>query len=224
MGIRHWPEAERPREKLQEHGVAALSDAELLAICLRHGAQGASAVSLARSLLGRFGGLRALFCATPDDLLGCAGIGPARVSEFAAIAELGRRMLAEQVRRGTVISDPEAVRRFLLASLRDLEHEIFGCLFLDSRHRVIRFERLFRGTIDGASVHPREVVRAAIAANAAAVVLVHNHPSGVAEPSRADVRITGRLKSALELIDVRVLDHLVVGDAEVVSLAERGLL
>ncbi|TVS14527.1 MAG: JAB domain-containing protein [Gammaproteobacteria bacterium] len=224
MAIRHWPEMERPREKLQQQGVAALSDAELLAICLRHGVQGDSAVTLARDLLGRFGGLRALFRAPPAELLGCAGIGPARVSELAAIAELGRRMLAEQVSRGTVISDPVAVRHYLLGTLRDLEHEIFGCLFLDSRHRVIRFERLFRGTIDGASVHPREVVRAALAANAAAVVLVHNHPSGVAEPSRADVRITGRLKSALDLIDVRVLDHLIVGDAEVVSLAERGLL
>jgi len=224
MGIRQWPELERPREKLEAHGPSALSDAELLAICLRHGAQGTSAVALARSLLGRFGGLRALFRASNGELLQCAGIGPARASEFAAIAELGRRVLAEQLVRGAVMSDPAAVRRYMLGTLRDLEHEIFGCLFLDSRHRVIRFERLFRGTIDGASVHPREVVRAALAANAAAVVLVHNHPSGVAEPSRADVRITGRLKSALDLIDVRVLDHLVVGDAEVVSLAERGLL
>ena len=183
MTIRHWPEAERPREKLRLRGPAALSDAELLAICLRHGVDGESAV-LEESYTRR-----------------------AR-AELHAIAELGRRMLAEAVQRGEVFSDPGAVRRFLLGQLRDLRHEVFACLFLDSRHRLIAFERLFRGTIDGASVHPREVVQAAL----------------LAEPSRADVRITGRLKSALELVDVRVLDHMVVGDTEVVSLAERGLL
>ncbi len=224
MPIHQWPEGERPREKLSRQGPASLSDAELLAICLRHGAQGASAVELARGLLSRFGGLRALLRAPPAELLGCVGIGPARVCELAAIGELGRRVLAEPVLRGQVISSPDRVRDYLLGTLRDLEHEIFACLLLDARHRVIRFERMFRGTIDGASVHPREVVRTALAANAAAVVLVHNHPSGVAEPSRADVQITDRLKRALELVDIRVLDHLVVGDAEVVSLAERGLV
>lgn len=224
MSIQQWPVGERPREKLEQRGAAALSDAELLAICLRNGAQGCSAVELARNLLARFEGLRGLLRAPRQELLQCPGVGPARVCELAAIAELGRRVLAEPVLRGDVISSPARVREYLLGSLRDLDHEIFACLFLDARHRVIRFERLFRGTIDGASVHPREVVRAALAANAAAVVLVHNHPSGVAEPSRADVHITGRLKNALELVDIRVLDHLVVGDAEVISLAERGLV
>lgn len=224
MGIRQWPAGERPREKLAGHGAGALSEAELLAIVLGHGRRGASALDLARALLVRFGGLRGVFRASPAALCEVPGIGPARVSELGAVAEIGRRVLAERLQRGDVVSDPGAVRRFLLAELRDLEHELFALLLLDARHRLIRFERLFRGTIDGASVHPREVVRTALATGAAAVVLVHNHPSGVAEPSRADVRITARLKAALELVDVRVLDHLVVGDAEVTSLAERGLL
>jgi DNA repair protein RadC len=224
MAIRNWPEGERPREKLARRGAAALSDAELLAICLRHGGRGGSALGLARELLTTFGGLRGLLRAPSSALRRTAGIGPARASEFAAIAEIGRRVLAERLPRGAVISDPEAVRRWLLGTLRDLDHEVFALLLLDTRHRVIRFEPLFRGTIDGASVHPREVVRTVLEAGAAAVVLVHNHPSGVAEPSRADVRITARLRSALELVDVRVLDHLVVGDADVTSLAERGLL
>lgn len=224
MRIQDWPIAERPREKLAHRGAAALSDAELLAICMRHGGRGLTAVDLARGLLARFGGLRAVLRAPQRDLLAVPGLGPARIAELAAIGEIGRRVLAERLPRGDVISDPEAVRRWLLGELRDLEHEVFGLLLLDARHQVIRFERLFRGTIDGASVHPREVVRTALDLGAAAVVLVHNHPSGVAEPSRADVRITARLKSALELVDVRVLDHLIVGEMDVTSLAERGLL
>lgn len=222
--IRDWPAGERPREKLAARGPAALSDAELLAICLGHGARGCSAVDLARILIARFGSLRGVLRAQAADLLAVPGLGPARIGGLAAIGEIGRRVLAERVIRGDVISDPESVRRYLLSELRDLEHEVFGLLLLDARHQVIRFERLFRGTIDGASVHPREVVRACLACGAAAVILVHNHPSGVAEPSRADVRITARLKSALELVDMRVLDHLIVGEAEVCSLAERGLL
>lgn len=224
MRIRDWPAGERPREKLDALGEGALSDAELLAVCLRHGTAGASALELARDLLGRFGGLRGLFAAPVGELVRTRGVGPARVAELRAMGELARRALAEPLARGAVISDPEAVHRWLRLRLRDLQHELFALLLLDARHQVIRFEALFRGTIDGASVHPREVVRTALAHGAAAVVLVHNHPSGVAEPSRADVRITARLKAALELVDVRVLDHLVVGDAEVTSLAERGLL
>ncbi len=224
MRIRDWPAGERPREKLDMLGEGALSDAELLAVCLRHGTAGASALELARDLLGRFGGLRGLFAAPQSELARTRGVGPARVAELRAMGELARRALAEPLARGAVISDPEATRRWLRLRLRDLQHEVFALLLLDARHQVIRFEALFRGTIDGASVHPREVVRTALAHGAAAVVLVHNHPSGVAEPSRADVRITARLKAALELVDVRVLDHLVVGDAEVTSLAERGLL
>ncbi|MEE4300718.1 MAG: DNA repair protein RadC [Pseudomonadales bacterium] len=224
MRIRDWPAGERPREKLDALGESALTDAELLAVCLRHGTAGASALELARDLLGRFGGLRGLFAAPASELELARGVGPARVAELRAMGELSRRALAEPLARGAVISDPQAVHRWLRLRLRDLQHEVFALLLLDARHRVIRFEALFRGTIDGASVHPREVVRTALAHGAAAVVLVHNHPSGVAEPSRADVRITARLKAALELVDVRVLDHLVVGDAEVASLAERGLL
>lgn len=224
LRIQDWPEGERPREKLAQRGSAALSDAELLAICMRHGGRGSTAVDLARHLLSRFGGLRGVLRAEASALLAVNGLGPARVSELAAIGEIGRRVLAERLPRGDVISDPESVRRYLLGELRDLEHEVFGLLLLDARHQVLRFERLFRGTIDGASVHPREVVRTALGVGAAAVILVHNHPSGVAEPSRADVRITARLKSALELVDVRVLDHLIVGDVDVTSLAERGLL
>ena len=224
MRIRDWPCGERPREKLDALGESALSDAELLAVCLRHGTAGCSAVELARDLVDRFGGLRGLFAAPAGELARTRGVGPARVAELRAMGELARRALAEPLGRGAVISDPEAVHRWLRLRLRDLQHELFAVLLLDARHQVIRFEPLFRGTIDGASVHPREVVRSALGHGAAAVVLVHNHPSGVAEPSRADVRITARLKSALELVDVRVLDHLVVGDAEAVSLAERGLL
>jgi DNA repair protein RadC len=224
LRIRDWPAGERPREKLDALGESALTDAELLAVCLRHGTAGASALELARDLLGRFGGLRGLFAAPASELELARGVGPARVAELRAMGELSRRALAEPLARGAVISDPQAVHRWLRLRLRDLQHEVFALLLLDARHRVIRFEALFRGTIDGASVHPREVVRTALAHGAAAVVLVHNHPSGVAEPSRADVRITARLKAALELVDVRVLDHLVVGDAEVASLAERGLL
>lgn len=224
MSIRDLPAAERPREKLLVHGEAVLSDAELLALCLRHGGPGRSALDLARELLERCGGLRGLFAASGAQLGRLRGVGPARVAELRAMAELSRRALAEPLGRGAVLSDPGTVGRWLRIHLRDLRHEVFALLLLDARHRVIRFESLFRGTIDGASVHPREVVRSALEHGAAAVVLVHNHPSGVAEPSRADVRITARLKSALELVDVRVLDHLVVGDEDVVSLAERGLL
>ena len=224
MGIRDWPVTERPREKLDALGEAALSDAELLAVCLRTGSAGRSALDLALDLLGRFGGLRGVFTAPENDLLEANGVGPVRIAQLRAMAELGRRTMAEPLIRGCVIADPAAVHRFLRVRMRDLKHEEFSILLLDARHQVIRLERLFRGTIDGASVHPREVVRAALGHGAAAVVLVHNHPSGVAEPSRADVRITARLKSALELVDVRVLDHLIVGDMEVTSLAERGLL
>lgn len=224
MGIREWPAAERPREKLQRAGSAALSDAELLAIFLRTGMAGRTAVDIGRDLLARFGGLRRLLQAPPSELCACAGLGPAKAAQLHAALELGRRFLAEQLERGDVLTSPEATRAYLASRLRHLPHEVFTCLFLDNRHAVIVTEELFRGTIDGASVYPREVVRQALAHNAAAVIFAHNHPSGVAEPSSADIRITERLKAALALIDVRVLDHMVVGDGEVVSLAERGLL
>ncbi len=216
--------AERPREKLLAGGPDRLSDAELLAIFLRTGTPGRSAVDLARELLLGFGGLRGLLTADLASFVARPGLGPVKYVQLQAGLELARRHLEETVRRGPALCSPDAVRRFLRARLRDLPHEVFCCLHLDNRNRVIHFEELFRGTIDGASVHPREVVKRALARNAAALILAHNHPSGVAEPSQADEVITRRLKSALALVDIRVLDHLVVGDGACVSFAERGLL
>jgi len=224
LPIRDWPAGERPREKLLSGGPACLSDAELLAIFLRNGARGQSAVDLARELLIGFGGLRGLLTADLVSFSALPGLGPVKYTQLQAGLELARRHLEENLRRGPALSSPEAVRRFLRARLRDLPHEVFCCLYLDNRNRVIGFEELFRGTIDGASVHPREVVKHALARNAAALILAHNHPSGIAEPSQADEVITRRLKSALALVDIRVHDHLVVGDSACVSFAERGLL
>ena len=223
MPITDWPAAERPREKLIARGAAALSDAELLAIFLRTGVAGRTAVDLARDLLTRFGALRPLLQADLQDFCTAHGLGKAKYTQLQAVLEMGRRHLSETLKRGDAITSPEHTRRYLSARLRDYPFEVFACLFLDNRHRVIAFEELFRGTIDGASVHPREVVRRALIHNAAAVILSHNHPSGIAEPSRADEAITRRLKEALGLIDVRVLDHIIVGD-ELVSLAERGVI
>jgi DNA repair protein RadC len=222
--ISRWPIGERPREKLAERGPQALSDAELLAIILRSGPRGGTALALARELLARFSGLRGLFAAPSQRLFETSGVGPGKYAQMQASLELARRCLAEPLRRGAVLDGPAAAREMLLARLGDRPYEVFCCIFLDNRHRVIRMEELFRGTIDGASVHPREVVRQALSWNAAAVILAHNHPSGIAEPSQADEFITRRLASALALVDVRVLDHLVVGDGATVSFAERGLL
>lgn len=223
MTIRDWPADERPREKLLSRGPAALTDAELLAIFLRTGVAGKTAVDLARELLEGFGGLRPLLKADKKAFCTGNGLGEAKYAQLQASLEMGRRHLFESVKRGDVLSSPQDTRAFLTLQLRDAPSEVFACLFLDNRHRVIAFEELFQGTIDGASVHPREVVKRALHHNAAALILAHNHPSGVAEPSQADQRITHRLKDALALIDVRVLDHIVVGD-EVVSFAERGWL
>lgn len=223
MPITDWPADERPREKLLTRGAAALSDAELLAIFLRTGVPGFTAVDLARDLLSRFGGLRPLLRADLKAFCAVRGLGQAKYAQLQAVLEMGRRHLSETLARGDALSSPNDTRRFLLARLRDYPFEVFACLFLDNRHRVIAFEELFRGTIDGASVHPREVVRRALAHNAAALILAHNHPSGIAEPSRSDEAITRRLRDALALVDIRVLDHVVVGD-ELVSFAERGLL
>jgi DNA repair protein RadC len=224
LPIRDWPAGERPREKLLAGGPGRLSDAELLAIFLRTGVPGRSAVDLARELLLGFGGLRGLLSADLASFSALPGLGPVKYAQLQAGLELARRHLEETLRRGPALGSPDAVQRFLRARLRDLPHEVFCCLHLDNRNRVIAFEELFRGTIDGASVHPREVVKRALAHNAAALILAHNHPSGVAEPSQADEVITRRLKSALALVDIRVLDHLVVGDSACVSFAERGLL
>ncbi|OGT78292.1 MAG: hypothetical protein A3J35_00700 [Gammaproteobacteria bacterium RIFCSPLOWO2_02_FULL_52_10] len=224
MPITDWPKAERPREKLLSRGARALSDAELLAIFLRTGIQGKTAVDLGRDLLSRYQGLRTLLELDLQELSRNAGVGATKYVQLQAALELGRRYLETSLRRDTALASPGDTRNYLKARLRAYPHEVFACLFLDNRHRVICFEELFNGTIDGASVHPREVVRRAIYHNAAALIFAHNHPSGVAEPSQSDRLITRRLKDALGLIDVRVLDHIVVGDTEVVSFAERGLL
>jgi DNA repair protein RadC len=224
MPIKDWPEGERPREKLLERGAGALSDAELLAIFLRTGVKGKSAVDLARGLLVDFEGLVGLLSADRRRFCDGKGLGTAKFAELQAVLELSRRYLMSRVREGDVLTSPDATRDYLKMRLYGSPHEIFACLFLDNRHRVICYEELFQGTIDGASVHPREVVRHVLRTNAAAVIFAHNHPSGVAEPSQADLRITQRLKEALALIDVRVLDHVIIGDGQGTSLAERGLI
>jgi DNA repair protein RadC len=224
MPITDWPIAERPREKLLARGAGALSDAELLALFLRTGTPGKTAVDLGRELLIRCQGLRPLLELPRHECTGIPGIGTAKFVQFQAALELGRRYLESGLRRDIPLASPADTSNFLKARLRAYPHEVFACLFLDNRHRVIEFEELFTGTIDGASVHPREVVRRALYHNAAAMIFAHNHPSGVAEPSHSDRLITERLKHALDLIEVRVLDHIVVGDTEVVSFAERGLL
>ncbi|WP_290648417.1 DNA repair protein RadC [Aquisalimonas sp.] len=224
MAITDWPETERPRERLLAHGADALSDAELLAIFLRTGSRGQSAVDLARELLSRFGSLRGLLEADRDSFCAGPGLGDAKYTQLQAVLAMARRYLAADLERGDALTSPRATREFLQSRLRHQQREIFACLFLDNRHRVLGFEELFQGTVDSAAVYPREVARRALAYNAAAVIAAHNHPSGVAEPSRADEQITRRLKEALGLVDIRLLDHFVVGDGDPVSFAERGLL
>ncbi len=221
MSIRDWPADERPREKLLQRGAAALSGAELLAVLLGSGVRGQSALDLGRDLLARAGGLNALLA---GDLAGVAGLGPAKRARLIAALELARRALHEDLASRTALANPRDSAAFLKAQLAHRPYEVFACLFLDNRHRVLAFEELFRGTLDGASVHPREVVRASLKYNAAAVIFAHNHPSGVAEPSAADRNITRQLRDSLQLIGVRVLDHLVVGAGEPTSMAARGLL
>ena len=198
--------------------------AELLAILLRTGVNGQTAVDVARGLLTRFGGLRPLLQADRRSFCAGPGLGPASYAQLQGALELARRCLQERLSRGDILSSPEETCRFLRARLGDYPFEVFACLFLDNRHRLLAFEELFRGTVDGASVHPRELVRRALEHNAGALILAHNHPSGVAEPSQADHSITRRLTEALALVDVRVLDHIVVGDGETVSFAQRGWL
>jgi DNA repair protein RadC len=224
MAIKDWAPGERPREKLLEKGAAALSDAELLAILLRTGTAGQSAVEVARNVLENFQSLRKLMAADRQRFCAERGLGLARFAELQAALELGRRQLAETLADRQSLASPKATRAYLSSELRDLEHEVFCCLYLDKRHRLIQYQQLFRGTIDGASVHPREIVKIALQRNAAAVIIAHNHPSGVAEPSHADELITQRVKEALALVDIRLLDHIIVGDGACVSFAERGLL
>jgi DNA repair protein RadC len=216
--ISEWPDDEKPREKLLGKGSSGLSDAELLAIFIGSGRRGKTAVDVGRELLIRGGGLKPLLHLSQKQ----SGFGQVAWCRVQAALELGRRYLDAELREGDTLTDPVTSARYLKAKLAAYPYEVFACLFLDNRHRVIAFEELFRGTIDGASVHPREVVRHCLAHNAAAVILAHNHPSGVAEPSAADRAITMRLRDALALIDVRVLDHFVIGSDMPTSLAQRG--
>jgi DNA repair protein RadC len=222
MPISDWPAAERPREKLFARGPAALSDAELLAIFLRTGRPGCSALDLARDLITRFGGLRGLLEADRVHFCAIPGLGDAKYAQLAAVLELTRRHLEDALARGNALTSPDLTRDYLCSRLRHRDREVFLVLFLDNRHRLLAGEELFAGTLDGATVHPREVARRALALNAAAVIAAHNHPSGVAEPSAADRAVTRRLRDALELVDVRLLDHFIVGDGRPVSLAELG--
>lgn len=224
MSIKNWPQTERPREKLLKYGAAALSDAELLAIFLQTGTSGQSAVDVARNALDEFGSLGALLNAEQSVFCACKGVGSARFAILQASLELSKRHVFETVMQGDVLSSPDQVRQYLSLHLTGLGHEVFSGLFLDNRHRVIEYRELFTGTIDSAAVYPREVVKRCLSSNAAAVIFAHNHPSGVAEPSDTDVRLTRKLIDALALIDVRVLDHLIIGQGVHTSLAERGLM
>ena len=224
MSIKELPRAARPREKLLAHGAQALADVELLALLLRTGARGMGVLQLAEGLLDRFDGLAGLMHATPAELAHARGIGPAKRAELAAVLEISRRALAQQLKAAPVFDSPQKVKDFVALRLGALNHEVFGVLFLDSQHRLIEMQELFRGTLAQTSVYPREVLRQALLLNAGAAILVHNHPSGVAEPSRADEVLTQSLVAALRVIEVRVLDHLVVGAGSVVSFAERGLM
>ncbi len=224
MAITDWPEQERPRERLLVQGAGQLSDAELVAVCLRSGIRGKSAVELGRELIGRFGGLTGLLCASQRDLAAVKGLGQAKSAQLAAVLELARRSLREDLREASALTSPGAVRDYLRLALGGRPHEVFVCLFLDAQHRVVRVEELFRGTLAQTSVYPREVVKAALATNAAAVIFAHNHPSGVAQPSQADELLTRQLREALALVDIRVLDHFIVAGNQALSFAERGLL
>lgn len=224
MRIADWPVTERPRERLLSYGPTGLSDAELLAILLRTGTRGRSALDLARHLISRHNGLRQLFEVSCETFCELPGLGPAKYAQLQAALELARRHHLERLERGQPLTSPQITRDYLAAELRDRAHEVFCALYLDTRHRVIAFEELFAGTIDSAHVHPRVVVEKALARRAAALIIAHNHPSGDARPSQADLAITKRLRDALDLVEIRLLDHFIVGDSEVVSLAERGLM
>lgn len=224
MAITDWPESERPRERLLRHGAGALSDAELLAIFLRVGVKGASAVDLARTLLGHFGSLNRLFAASAQEFSTIPGMGSAKYAQLQAVLELARRALREEFAAGDALSSPRAVRDWLRLTLAALPHEVFMVLLLDAQNRLIVAEELFRGTLTQTAVYPREVARRALELNSAALILAHNHPSGVAEPSAADRLLTQALKATLSQLDVPVLDHLIVAGNRCFSFAEAGLL
>lgn len=224
MAIKDWPAEDRPREKLLQRGSGALTDAELLAIFLRTGTPGKSAVELARELLRDFGSLKALLDADRRRFCQGSGLGDAKYAQMQAVMEMARRHFKEILHRGNALSSPDVTRAYLSAQLRTYSYEVFACLFLDNQHRVIELEELFKGTIDGAAVYPREVAKRALHHNAAAVIFAHNHPSGIAEPSQADRQITDKLTQALTLFDIRVLDHFIIGDGPPYSFAEHGLI
>jgi DNA repair protein RadC len=224
MAITDWLAEERPRERLLAKGAESLSDAELIAIFLRTGMKGRSALDIARELLARFGSVSALFAADARALRDMAGLGDAKCAQLAAVMEVARRALRETMSRGNALSSPRTVRDFLRLKLQDRPHEVFVAVFLDAQNRVLAVEELFRGTLTQTSVYPREVVKRALHFNAAALIFAHNHPSGVAEPSRSDEALTQALKQALALVDVKVLDHFVIGGGAAMSFAERGLL
>ena len=221
MAISDWPVGERPRERLLAHGAAALSDAELLAVILRTGLPGMSAVDFGRELLARFKGVAGLFAA---DLRNVKGLGPAKRAQFEAAMELARRSLRDELRSVSALTSPGAVRDYLRLAIADREHEVFVCLWLDAQHRVLACEESFRGTLTQTSVYPREIVKSGLRHNAAAVIFAHNHPSGAAQPSRADELLTRNLKDALALVEIKVLDHFIVAGSQAISFAERGLL
>ncbi len=224
MAITDWPLGERPREKLLKFGAAALSDAELLAIFLRTGIRGKTAVDLARNLLIEFKGLRNILTASYKEFCDQPGLGLVKFAQLQAIMEISRRCLHEVLKQSDVIANSEHTKLYLTSRLRHYQREVFACLFLDTRHHIVEYEELFFGTIDYAHVYPREVVKRALAHNAAAVILAHNHPSGIVDPSTADREITQRLVQALDLVDIRVLDHIIVGKGKVASFAELGYL
>ena len=224
MQIKDWPRSERPREKLLTLGAGALSDAELLAIFIRTGIKGKTAVDLARELLYLYGGIRAILMANKKQLCEFHGMGSVTYTQFQAALELSKRHLQEAIPAREELKNSLSTRKYLQAKLRDYSHEIFACLFLDAQNRILRFEEMFTGSIAFAQVHPRNIVKRCMQLNAAAVILAHNHPTGIAEPSDADKAITQKIVQALSLIDVKVLDHIIVGDGEIVSFNEEGLL
>ncbi|MFD1261866.1 RadC family protein [Entomomonas asaccharolytica] len=224
MSIKNWPATERPREKLLSQGAASLTDAELLAIFLRTGVAGKSAVDLARQLLSEFGSLRALLEADLKTFSSHLGLGVAKYTQLQAIIEMGKRHLAEKLQKGTVMDNPQVVRDFLCTQLRGEPHEVFGCLFLDSKYRVIAYENQFYGSINESTVYPRQIIKRGLHFNAAAIIFTHNHPSGIAEPSNNDKVLTKELIKALSYVDIKVLDHLIIGEGEPFSMAEWGMI
>lgn len=224
MSINEWPVTEQPRYKLLHRGAQSLNDAELLAVFLRTGTHGKSAVDLGRELISEFGNIRNMIDSPKEKFLNIKGLGDSKYVLIQASIELGRRYLESTLKQSDAFSNSIDTRQFIASKLRAYPYEVFACLFLDTKHRLIRFEELFTGTIDSSVVHPREILRKAMECNAAAVVLCHNHPSGQAEPSQSDHKLTLKLQNLLEMVDIRVLDHIIVGNGETVSFAERGLM